>query len=97
MFSLQFDRERIIHARGVDLSRGGLRCTTLEPIDLDATAFVMLRLDAEGETNTISLEARVLRSDQTDEDEYDVAIEFLTLYPEAAKKLDAYLSIVASD
>ena len=90
MLTLQRSNEQIVHAQGVNISRSGLRCSSLERLRPGATAYLVLELQGEGVTR-VAAEAVVVWCDPAGSG-YDAGLMFRTLYENSAKALDQFLT-----
>jgi c-di-GMP-binding flagellar brake protein YcgR len=61
MVETSFDREKFIPAEGLDISEGGLRCRSPEPVDPLSQIFLIVSIPKEGGEHLIKAEATVVR------------------------------------
>ena len=90
MITLQEATERILHAQGVNVSRSGVCCSTLEKIAPGTSTYLVLELQ-HGGVRRISAEGIVVWCDPHDTG-YDTGVVFRTLYENSARALDQFLS-----
>jgi len=61
MVETSFDRERFISAEGLDLSEGGLRCRSPEPVEPLSQIYLIVSIPKEGGDWLIKTDATVVR------------------------------------
>lgn len=92
---LQFGKERFIHLRGYDLSKGGVGGVSDEPIEFSAQVYLMIEVSMDDQRGTISGEAQVNHCTPRDDGTYFVGLEFVELSTEAENLLSAYIELLA--
>lgn len=88
MIDVRFDRERWIHARGIDLSATGLRCRTAQELDPGASIFLMLALGGERE---FSADAVLIHTQEVGPGEFEAGFAFTTFHGSSRETLLTYL------
>jgi len=88
---LQFGRERFIHVEATDLSRGGIGCVSIEPVDLHTDVFVMVNLVRNDQTDSITANAHVVRCESNPDGRYSLGLEFTSMLGSSEALLLAHL------
>ena len=93
MVETSLDGERFIPVDGLDISEGGLRCCSSEPVDPLARIELLVSLPGENEEHLIKAEATVVRVEKIGDD-YHLGVQFDALLSEDLEALRAYLEIL---
>ncbi len=90
VIELSYGRESFVNARGLNLSKTGLLCTTDTYIEPYTTVFLAINVPAGPEGQTINCEGIVLRSTE-EEEGYTTAISFMSFREKDAETLVDFL------
>lgn len=89
---LSMGHESFFEAEGLDLSAGGLRCSSAYALESLTRVFLMLRIPAEaGKEHILNTEASVVHVRKVD-DRYEYGIQFDPLPQEDLDVLNRYLA-----
>ena len=90
MVETSFDRERFVPAEGLDISEGGMLCSTSEPVDPLARIELLISLPRAETEHLIKTEATVVRVEK-EGDDYLIGVQFDALLSEDLDALRNYL------
>jgi hypothetical protein len=93
---LSSDGQEFLHAKGIDLSTGGLKCESDVPLDPMTPVFIMLGFTGEAGETVIQVEGYVAHSKMED-GRCVVGISFTERSPEALAAIEAYLATIRSE
>ena len=91
MIELGFMKERLIEARSVNISRGGILCSLQDPIEAATSVSLMLGLPSTDEVFSVS--GVVVRCDRVIgflSDRFDVGVEFIDPPAGLLSAIEAY-------
>ena len=90
VIELSYGRESFVNARGFNISKTGLLCTTDTYIEPYTTVFLAINVPVGPGGHTINCEGIVLRSTEEDEG-YTTAISFMSFREKDAETLVTFL------
>lgn len=93
MVEVRFDRERWVHAEGLDVSATGVRCRTVEELDPGTSIFLMISIDAE---RSVLVDAVLIHTRETDDGAFEAGFAFTHFHDSSRAVLDAYLDALDS-
>jgi hypothetical protein len=93
---LSSNGQDFLHARGIDLSEGGLRCESEVPLDPMTPVFIMIGFSGEGGETVVQVEGYVAHS-KMEAGRCVVGISFTDSSPEARAAIEAYLASARSE
>lgn len=91
MVELDFGRESVVHASGINLSTSGLLCKSDSYLNPDTEVSLVLTVPSETGEHTISCDGVVVRADRG-KGRHLTAIRFLSLADKDVGALDAFLA-----
>ncbi len=91
MVELDFGRESVVHASGINVSSSGLLCKSDNYMDPDTEVSLVLTVPSESGDHTISCDGVVVRSDRG-KGRHLTAIEFISLADKDVGALEAFLA-----
>jgi hypothetical protein len=93
---LSSDGQDFLHARGIDLSTGGLKCESEVPLDPMTPVFIMLGFSGDGGETVIQVEGYVAHS-RMEDGHCVVGISFTDRSTEALAAIESYLAEIRSE
>jgi hypothetical protein len=93
---LSSDGQDFLHARGIDLSTGGLKCESEVPLEPMTPVFIMLGFSGDGGETVIQVEGYVAHS-RMEDGRCVAGISFTDRSPEALAAIEAYLAAMRSE
>jgi hypothetical protein len=93
---LSSDGQDFLHARGIDLSTGGLKCESEVPLDPMTPVFIMLGFSGDSGETVIQVEGYVAHS-RMEDGHCVVGISFTDRSPEALAAIESYLAAMRSE
>ena len=91
MIELDFGRESVVHASGLNLSASGLLCKSDYYMEPDTEVSLVLTIPSDSGEHTISCDGVVVRADRG-KGRHLTAIEFMSLADKDVGALDAFLA-----
>jgi len=89
------DREEYLHADGLDISRGGIKCSSPRAVDPMTDIYVMMKVPSPGGEHLVRCEGYVSHSTKTAEAcVFGVCIS--SIEPEDQPYFDAYIASLAA-
>jgi hypothetical protein len=74
--SISFDRENFVQVTAEDISQGGMRCRTTEPVDPLTRVFLMVTFPTGSGDHVLRTEGMVVHA-QKEGDDYRLGVQFM--------------------
>lgn len=93
---LSFDREEYFQAEALDLSSGGMKLRSLEPLEAGSRLYLQLSFLVADREELFKTEAVVMYAGRGG-DGYELGLKFDAPQPEEKAKLERYLSVICCE